>query len=171
MASTLQDKNDLEQTRSELERDGLSIPTDVDAQKLRQEAEVLETRKGLHKLLSSLAGSYKRASELARKLGIKEEAQGPLGLRRLSDFLDQQARYPAERETQWCSDGLNLRAAVSVAQELAAFKDQFSGNAASAVFLPLARTAPLADIRALLADLEAGTEAYAKLALELMPTA
>ena len=156
MVSTLQAKNDLEQTRSELERDGLSIPTDVDAQKLRQEAGVLETRKGLHKLLSSLAGSYKRASELARKLGIKEEAQGPLGLRRLADFLDQQARYPAEREAKWCSDGLNLREAVSVAKELASYKGHISGQPATAAFLALARTASVTDALAVLAVFEGG---------------
>lgn len=156
IVSTLQAKNDLEQTRSELERDGLSIPTDVDAQMLRQEAEVLEMRKGLHKLLSSLAGSYKRASELARKLGIKEEAQGPHGLRRLADFLDQQARYPAEHEAKWCSDGLNLREAVSIAQELASYKGHISGQPATAAFLVLARTASVTDVLAVLAVFEEG---------------
>ena len=154
MVSTLQAKSDLEQTRSELERDGLSIPSDVDAHKLREEAEVLETRKGLHKLLSSLAGSYKRASELARKLGIKEEAQGPLGLRRLADFLDQQARYPGDREAKWCSDGLNLREAVSVAQELASYKGHISGQPATAAFLALARTASVTDVLTVLAVFE-----------------
>ena len=156
MVSTLQARNELEQTRRELDRSGLSIPTDVDAQTLRQEAEILETRKGLHKLLSGWAGSYKRASELAEKLGAQEEAQKPLALRRLADFLDQRASCPDERQSQWCADGLSLKEAVAVAQELAAFRDQLSGNAANAVFLPLARTAPLSDIQALLADLEAG---------------
>ncbi len=158
MVSTLHAKNDLEQTRSALERDGLSIPTDVDAQMLRQEAEVLETRKGLHKLLSSLAGSYKRATELARKLGIKEESQGPHGLRRLADFLDQQARYPAEREAKWCSDGLNLREAVSVAQELATYKGHISAQPATAAFLALARTASLTDVLAVLAVFDGGLD-------------
>ena len=156
MTSILQAKNELEQTRSELERDGLIIPTDVDAHKLREEAEVLQTRKGLHKMLSSLTGSYKRASELARKLGIREEAQRPLGLRRLADFLDQQARYPVERETQWCSDGLNLREAVFVAQELAAYKGYLNGQQATATFLNLARTAPVTEVQAVLAVFEEG---------------
>ena len=156
MASTLQAKNELEQTRSELDRDGLSIPTDVDAQKLREEAEVLETRKGFHKLLSSLAGSYKRASELAGKFGAREEAEKPLCLRRLADFLDQQARYPAERETQWCSDGLNLKEAVSVAQELAAYKGHLNGQPATAAFLDLARIASVTDVQAVLAVFEGG---------------
>ena len=156
MASTLQARNELEQTRKELDRAGLSIPTDVDAQKLRQEAEVLETKKGLHKMLSSRVGSYKRASELAEKLGAQEESQRPLALRRLADFLDQSASCPDEPQSQWCTAGLSLKEAVAVAQELTAFKDQLSGNSANAVFLPLARTAPLADIQALLADLEAG---------------
>ena len=156
MVSTLQAKNELEQTRSELERDGLSIPTDVDAQKLREEAEVLETRKGLHKLLSSLAGSHKRASELAEKFGAKDEAQRPLSLRRLADFLDQQARYPVERETQWCSDSLSLREAVSVAQELAAYKAHLNAQPATATFLALARIASVIDVQAVLAVFEGG---------------
>jgi very-short-patch-repair endonuclease len=156
MVSTLQAKNELVQTRSELVRDGLSIPTDVDAQKLRDEAEVLETRKGLHKLLSSLTGSYKRASELAGKFGAREEAQRPLCLRRLADFLDQQARYPAERETKWCSDGLNLREAVSVAQELAAYKLYLNGQPATAAFLVLARIASVSDAQEVLAVFEGG---------------
>ncbi|CAK6700923.1 DUF4011 domain-containing protein [Synechococcus sp. BA-124 BA4] len=156
MVSTLEAKNELERTRSELNHQGLSIPTDVDAQKLREEAEVLETRKGVHKLLSSFAGSYKRASELAERLGAKEEVHRPLALRRLADFLDQLESYPLELESQWCSDGLTLREAVAVAQELAAFKDHLSSQAATAVFLPLARTAPLADVKALLTDFEGG---------------
>ena len=155
MAFTLQVRNELEQTRGKLDRAGLSIPTDVNAQKLRREAEVLET-KGLRKLLSRWAGSYKRASERAEKLGAQEEAQRPLALRRIADFLDQRASCSDEREAQWCADGLTLQEAVAVAQELAAFKDLLSGQAANAVFLPLARTAPLAEVRALLADFEAG---------------
>jgi very-short-patch-repair endonuclease len=156
MVSTLQAKNELERTRGDLERDGLSIPTDIDAQKLREEAEVLETRKGLHKLLSSLVGSYKRASELAEKLGAKDEAQRPLALQRLADFLDQQAKYPNERESRWCSNGLSLKEAVSVAKELAAFKNHLNGDAATAIFLPLACTVPLAEVNPLLSDFEGG---------------
>ncbi len=156
MVSTVQAKNDLERARSELERDGLTIPSDIDSQKLREEAQVLETRKGLHKVLSSLAGSYKRASEFGERLGARQEAQRPLDLRRIADFLDLQTRYPVELESQWCTDGLTLNEAVAVVQELASFKDHLRGQSAIAIFLVLARTAPLADAQAVLAKFDDG---------------
>jgi very-short-patch-repair endonuclease len=158
MVSTLQAKKELYSKRSELERDQLVIPTDVDAKTLREEAEVIETRKGLHKLVSGLAGSYKRASELAEKLGIKKDSQRAIAMRRLADFLDQQANFPAEQASEWCSEGLGLEDAVSVAQKLAILKSQISAQSTTAEFVPLVCDLPFADVRQLLACFEGGLE-------------